>query len=92
VRLFLASFLSHISLTQDIERLKVLSDEIKKPYFISLKKFLWSEGVMGPQDKCTKVFPARTSFDYFREAVLYLDLDHLFTLKKCPTLLLLNGE
>lgn len=25
-------------------RLKVLKDEIKKPYFISLKKFLWEEG------------------------------------------------
>jgi uracil-DNA glycosylase len=27
-------------------RLKVLKDEIKKPYFIALKKFLWEEGAL----------------------------------------------
>lgn len=42
-------------------RLKVLKDEIKKPYFISLKKFLWEEGVRGPDDnvKGLKVYPPR---------------------------------
>lgn len=30
--------------------LKVLKDEIRKPYFISLKEFLWKEGVQGPDD------------------------------------------
>jgi hypothetical protein len=42
-------------------RLKVLKDEIKKPYFIALKKFLWEEGVRGPDDipKSLKVFPSR---------------------------------
>jgi len=39
--------------------LKVLKDEIKKPYFVSLKKFLWEEGVRGPDDnvKGLKVYP-----------------------------------
>ncbi|THH10894.1 hypothetical protein EW145_g1021 [Phellinidium pouzarii] len=38
--------------------LKILKDEIKKHYFIDLKKFLWSEGVQGPDVKTNKVFPA----------------------------------
>jgi len=40
--------------------LKVLKDEIKKPYFISLKKFLWEEGVRGPDEipKPLKVYPS----------------------------------
>jgi len=39
----------------------VLKDEIKKPYFISLKEFLWKEGVQGPDDSAQnlKVYPAR---------------------------------
>jgi hypothetical protein len=42
-------------------RLKVLKDEIKKPYFIALKKFLWEEGVRGPDEipKSLKVYPSR---------------------------------
>ena len=43
-------------------RLKVLHDEIKKPYFLELKKFLWKEGVQGPNDEVkgpTKVYPIR---------------------------------
>jgi hypothetical protein len=42
-------------------RLKVLKDEIRKPYFISLKEFLWKEGVHGPDDSAEdlKVYPAR---------------------------------
>ncbi|KAA1467329.1 uracil-DNA glycosylase [Dentipellis sp. KUC8613] len=40
--------------------LKLLKDEIRKPYFISLKEFLWKEGVQGPDDsaKNLKVYPA----------------------------------
>ncbi|KIJ66656.1 hypothetical protein HYDPIDRAFT_108560 [Hydnomerulius pinastri MD-312] len=40
--------------------LKLLKDEIKKPYFISLKKFLWEAGVQGPDDsvKGLKVYPS----------------------------------
>lgn len=40
-------------------RLKSLKDEIKKPYFISLKKFLWEEGVRGADDtpKYVKIYP-----------------------------------
>jgi len=39
----------------------LLKDEIKKPYFISLKKFLWEEGVKGAEDtpKSVKVYPPR---------------------------------
>jgi hypothetical protein len=42
-------------------RLKLLKEEIKKPYFISLKKFLWEEGVHGPDEsaKNLKVYPSR---------------------------------
>ncbi|KAG8213068.1 uracil-DNA glycosylase-like protein [Butyriboletus roseoflavus] len=38
---------------------QLLKDEIKKPYFISLKKSLWEEGVKGPDDnvKSLKVYP-----------------------------------
>jgi len=41
--------------------LKVLKDEIKKPYFIKLKEFLWEEGVQDPKEepKKLKVYPAR---------------------------------
>ncbi|KAH7884670.1 uracil-DNA glycosylase-like protein [Phlebopus sp. FC_14] len=40
--------------------LKLLKDEIKKPYFIALKQFLWDEGVHDPDDsvKSLKVYPS----------------------------------
>jgi uracil-DNA glycosylase len=40
--------------------LKVLKDEIRKPYFNLLKEFLWKEGVHGPDDSAEdlKVYPA----------------------------------
>ncbi|KAH9178416.1 uracil-DNA glycosylase-like protein [Lactarius sanguifluus] len=40
--------------------LKVLKDEIKKPYFITLKQFLWKEGVCGPDDSAENlnIYPA----------------------------------
>lgn len=39
--------------------LKLLKDEIKKPYFIALKKFLWDEGVCALDDPISvlKVYP-----------------------------------
>jgi len=39
--------------------LKVLKDEIQKPYFLSLKKFLWEEGVKGANNtpKSCKIYP-----------------------------------
>lgn len=42
-----------------LRRLKLLKDEITKDYFISLKRFLWEEGVRGPNDtpKSCKVYP-----------------------------------
>lgn len=48
---------------EPFSRLKILKEEIKKPYFISLKKFLWEEGVHGPDDstKSLKVYPSRMS-------------------------------
>jgi uracil-DNA glycosylase len=48
-------------LDETIFRLKVLKDEIKKPYFIALKKFLWEEGVRGPDEipKSLKIYPSR---------------------------------
>ncbi|KAI0077874.1 uracil-DNA glycosylase [Panus rudis PR-1116 ss-1] len=40
--------------------LKILKDEIRKPYFIKLKRFLWDQGVKGVNDsaKNLKVYPA----------------------------------
>ncbi|KAL0577652.1 uracil DNA glycosylase [Marasmius crinis-equi] len=40
--------------------LKLLQDEIKKPYFISLKRFLWERGVRGADDSAAtlKVYPS----------------------------------
>ncbi|KAJ8072844.1 uracil DNA glycosylase [Marasmius tenuissimus] len=38
--------------------LKLLHDEIKKPYFISLKRFLWERGVQGPNAPAASVFPS----------------------------------
>ena len=48
-------------LTPRPHRLKVLKDEIRKPYFINLKEFLWKEGVKGPDDvpKTLTIYPAR---------------------------------
>jgi uracil-DNA glycosylase len=39
----------------------MLKEEITKPYFISLKRFLWQEGVRGVKDTLTscKVYPPR---------------------------------
>ncbi len=46
-------------------RLKLLKDEIKKPYFVQLKKFLWDEGVRGVSDSLLppKVYPPGKSLD-----------------------------
>ncbi|TDL25619.1 uracil-DNA glycosylase [Rickenella mellea] len=40
--------------------LKILKDEIKKPYFIGLKTFLWNEGVRSPDDESnsSKIYPS----------------------------------
>ncbi|CAL1716841.1 unnamed protein product [Somion occarium] len=40
--------------------LKLLKDEIRKPYFIKLKRFLWEEGVKGANDsaKSLKIYPS----------------------------------
>ncbi|EJU02978.1 uracil-DNA glycosylase [Dacryopinax primogenitus] len=43
--------------TMGLTWLKVLKDEIRKPYFLGLKHFLETEGVMSPDVKSTKVFP-----------------------------------
>ena len=42
-------------------RLKLLKDEIRQPYFIKLKKFLYDQGVKGAEDSAPnlKVYPAR---------------------------------
>ncbi|KZS92509.1 uracil-DNA glycosylase [Sistotremastrum niveocremeum HHB9708] len=37
--------------------LKVLTEELKKPYFIQLKEFLWQEGVRDASHLTPKVFP-----------------------------------
>ena len=44
-------------------RLKILKDEIRQPYFIKLKKFLWDQGVKGPENSASnlRVYPARES-------------------------------
>lgn len=46
---------------RDPLRLKVLKDEVKKPYFITLKQFLWKEGVHGADDSAENlnIYPAR---------------------------------
>lgn len=42
-------------------RLKLLTDEIRQPYFLKLKRFLREQGVKGPDDTAAnvKVYPAR---------------------------------
>lgn len=52
-----------VILTLSISRLKLLKDEIKKPYFIALKQFLWNEGVRGADDtpKSLPIYPSRGS-------------------------------
>lgn len=49
------------SLINVFSRLKLLKDEIRKPYFIKLKQFLWEEGVRGAYDSPStlKIYPAR---------------------------------
>ena len=39
----------------------MLKDEIRKPYFLKLKTFLWEQGVKGPTDsvKGLQVYPER---------------------------------
>lgn len=39
----------------------MLKDEIRKPYFIKLKRFLWEEGVktVDTSAKSLKIYPAR---------------------------------
>ncbi|KAI0261506.1 uracil-DNA glycosylase-like protein [Gloeopeniophorella convolvens] len=39
--------------------LKILKDELTKPYFLALKEFLWAEGVHGPDDSAPglKIYP-----------------------------------
>jgi len=56
------------------DRLKVLKDEIRKPYFLALKEFLWKEGLRGLDDTSPslkiyppgeyRVFQTSTSWSY----------------------------
>jgi hypothetical protein len=48
----------------ELSWLKVLGSEMRKPYFIKLKKFLWKEGLRGVDWKQNVVFPPG-SFDLF---------------------------
>ncbi|KZO96786.1 uracil-DNA glycosylase [Calocera viscosa TUFC12733] len=57
--------------TMGMSWMKVLKDEIRKPYFLKLKKFLASEGVKGAADKCTTVFPqAKDIYSWSRHTPL----------------------
>ena len=40
-------------------RIKVLKDEIRKPYFLKLKQFLWDEGLQNSNNDpvTVKIFP-----------------------------------
>jgi uracil-DNA glycosylase len=57
----LLSFLSHWQTRSFLDRLKVLMDEIKKPYFIDLKRWLATEGLLAdfsnPSNSKIKIFP-----------------------------------
>ncbi|EPQ52742.1 uracil-DNA glycosylase [Gloeophyllum trabeum ATCC 11539] len=44
--------------TMGMSWLKLLKDEIKKPYFLALKRFLWEEGVTSADAKGHSVFPS----------------------------------
>ena len=59
--MFVSKMASRARRADSCGRLKLLKDEIKKPYFIALKRFLWEEGVRGADDspKSLKVYPAR---------------------------------
>ncbi|GAA5869352.1 hypothetical protein JCM1840_005447 [Sporobolomyces johnsonii] len=64
--------------TLDPSWLALLQDELKKPYFLSLKKFLWQEGLRGTTEKDdkgkAKVFPpARDVYSWSR----YTPLEHV---------------
>lgn len=45
------------------KRLKVLAEELKKRYFLDLKRFLWDQGVQHAEylPRPLKVYPSRTS-------------------------------
>lgn len=48
-------------LRRAIDRLKVLKDEIRKPYFLELKRFLNNKGVRGPENSRPNldIYPSR---------------------------------
>lgn len=47
-------------------RLKILKDEIRKPYFIKLKRFLREQGVKASNNsaKNLKIYPSRSSIRF----------------------------
>ena len=68
-------------------RLKVLKDEIKKPYFIDLKKFLWNEGVKGPDDStaASKVYPSRNKILFYSSNPLtYFSAKNIYSWSNTP--------
>lgn len=54
-------FITFIDRWLVMTRIKVLKDEIKKPYFLKLKEFLWDEGVRTSNDtpESLKIYPPR---------------------------------
>ena len=74
-------------------RLKVLKDEIRKPYFISLKQFLWKEGVQGPDDSAPnlQIYPPRKIYSWFYACatltphVYVHSTEYLFVVKLYPS-------
>lgn len=55
-------------------RLKVLKEEIRKPYFIKLKRFLWEQGVktVNESAKSLKIYPARKSSQPTRTVATFI--------------------
>ncbi|KDE07229.1 hypothetical protein MVLG_02452 [Microbotryum lychnidis-dioicae p1A1 Lamole] len=57
--------------TLDPSWLTLLKAEITKDYFLDLKRFLWKEGVQGPESTTAKVFPrARDIYSWSRHCPL----------------------
>ncbi|KAF8968008.1 hypothetical protein BDZ97DRAFT_2073103 [Flammula alnicola] len=65
--------------------LKVLKDEIRKPYFLSLKQFLWKEGVQGIEDTppTLRVYPAPSAKVHAKHMHIHLDIQSKKSHKSC---------
>jgi uracil-DNA glycosylase len=67
-------------------RLKLLTEEVKKPYFLQLKRMLKNEGVQDADHRSTSIFPAGAlfKFDMYQRVIDHCTAKDIYAWSNSP--------